>query len=75
MNFKDLLDWAEECNMTITNEKDLALFVEGIIHEVINAAYNLDVSEYVRWSDVEDAQESLGKQMRQWAKNNGLYQD
>ncbi len=75
MNFKELLDWAEECHMSHVNESDLAIFVEGIIHEVINAAYNLDVSEYVRWSDVEDAQESLGKQMRQWAKNNGLYQD
>lgn len=75
MNFKDLLAWAEECNMADINEKDLALFVKGVILEVIIAAYNLDVSEYVRWSDVEDAQESLGKQMRQWAKNNGLYQD
>lgn len=75
MNFKDLLAWAEECNMADINEKDLALFVEGIIHDVINAAYDLDVSEYVHWSYIEDAQESLAKQMRQWAKNNGLYQD
>ena len=61
--------------MSYVNESDLAIFVEGIIHEVINAAYNLDVSEYVHWAYIEDAQESLAKQMRQWAKNNGLYQD